>query len=205
MAITTRPKRKLRIMVVDDDLDLCDYLTDLLTEEGYEVDAFQSPNAALDKLKNKVYHIILLDLKMAEMNGVDVLRSIRKFDSDICVIILTAYPAVDTAVETMKQDAFDYIKKPFDNEELKEIIERAIQSKGLVVDISKKVCTEIGSRVKELRKKKNLTLKQLANRAGLSVSLISQIERAESAASIATLTKVSAALNTKMETFFKGI
>jgi len=59
--------------------------------------------------------------------------------------------------------------------------------------------------LKDLRKKKNLTLKQLANRAGLSVSLISQIERAESAASISTLTKVSLALNAKMETFFKGI
>ncbi|MCP4633534.1 MAG: response regulator [candidate division Zixibacteria bacterium] len=205
MAITTRPKRKLRIMVIDDDADLSDYLVGFLVGEGYEADAFQSPQAALERLKNKVYHLVLLDLKMAEMTGVEVLKKIRKFDSDLCVIILTAYPAVDTAVETMKFDAFDYIKKPFDNEELKAVIERAIEAKGLVVDMSKKVCKEIGSRVKEIRKKKNLTLKQLANRAGLSVSLISQIERAESAASIATLTKVSAALNAKMETFFKGI
>lgn len=205
MAITTRPKRKLRIMVIDDDADLCDYLTELLSEEGYEVESFQSPNAAIDRLKNKVFHIILLDLKMAEMNGVDALAKIRKFDSDICVIILTAYPTVDTAVETMKHDAFDYIKKPFDSKELLQVIDRAVQAKGLIVDISKKVCKEIGSRVKEIRKKKNLTLKQLANRAGLSVSLISQIERAESAASISTLTKVSAALNTRMEVFFKGI
>jgi len=75
----------------------------------------------------------------------------------------------------------------------------------LIVDHAKQVCIEIGNRLKDLRKKKNLTLKQLANRAGLSVSLISQIERAESAASISTLTKVSLALNAKMETFFKGI
>ena len=205
MAITTRPKRKLRIMVIDDDADLCDYLVELLSGEGYEVDAFQSPKVAIERMKNRVYHLILLDLKMAEKNGVTVLKDIRNFDTDICVIILTAYPAVDTAVETMKNDAFDYIKKPFDNEELKDLIDRAVRSKGLVVDMSKKVCKEIGGRVKDIRKKKSLTLKQLANRAGLSVSLISQIERAESAASIATLTKVSAALNTKLEVFFKGI
>ncbi|MBD3233534.1 MAG: response regulator [candidate division Zixibacteria bacterium] len=205
MAITTRPKRKLRIMVIEDDADLCEYLIELLTEEGYEVEAFQSPTDAIEQLKNKVYHLVLLDLKMAEMSGVEVLRKIRKFDSDLCVIILTAYPSVDTAVETMKHDAFDYIKKPFDNEELKAVVDRAVRAKGLIVDRAKQVCIEIGNRVKELRKKKNLTLKQLANRAGLSVSLISQIERAESAASISTLTKVSSALNTKMETFFKGI
>ncbi len=205
MAITTRPKRKLRIMVIEDDADLCEYLIELLTEEGYEVEAFQSPAEAIEQLKNKVYHLVLLDLKMAEMSGVEVLRKIRKFDSDLCVIILTAYPSVDTAVETMKHDAFDYIKKPFDNEELKAVVDRAVRAKGLVVDRAKQVCIEIGNRVKELRKKKKLTLKQLANRAGLSVSLISQIERAESAASISTLTKVSSALNTKMETFFKGI
>ncbi len=205
MAISTRAKKKLRIMVIEDDADLCDYLVELLTEEGYEAAAFQSPVEALERMKNKVYHIVLLDLKMAEMNGVDVLRKIRKLDSDICVIILTAYPSVDTAIETMKQDAFDYIKKPFDNEELKAAIKRAVDAKGLIVDRSKEVCQEIGRRVKEMRKKRNLTLKQLANRAGLSVSLISQIERAESAASISTLTKVSSALKTKLETFFKGL
>jgi len=192
-------------MVIEDDADLCEYLIELLTEEGYEVDAFQSPLEALDRLKNKVYHLVLLDLKMAEMNGVDVMKKIRKFDTDLCVIILTAYPSVDTAVETMKEDAFDYIKKPFDNQELKAVIDRAVRAKGLIVDHAKQVCIEIGNRLKDLRKKKNLTLKQLANRAGLSGSLISQIERAESAASISTLTKVSLALNAKMETFFKGI
>jgi len=79
-------------MVIEDDADLCEYLIELLTEEGYEVDAFQSPLEALDRLKNKVYHLVLLDLKMAEMNGVDAMKKIRKFDTDLCVIILTAYP-----------------------------------------------------------------------------------------------------------------
>lgn len=196
---------KLKIMVVDDDKDVCEYLRQLLTEEGFKVKATTDPTQVIGFLKKDRYHLILLDLKMPKLGGLELMRQIRKMDSDIIVIILTAYPSVESAVETMKQDAFDYLQKPFKVEELREVITNAVRAKGLLTNLEERLNREIGRRVRELRQAQKLTLKQLASRTGLSVSLISQIELAKSAASISTLYKIVTALGASFSTFFEGV
>lgn len=196
---------KIKIMVVDDDKDVCDYLRQLLTEEGFKVKATTDPTQVIGLLKKDRYHLILLDLKMPKLGGVELMRQIRKMDSDIIVIVLTAYPSVTSAVETMKQDAFDYLQKPFKVEELRDVITNAVRAKGLLTNLEERLNKEIGRRVRELRQEQKLTLKQLAGRTGLSVSLISQIELAKSAASISTLYKIVTALGASFSTFFEGV
>ena len=196
---------KLKILVVDDDKDVCDYLKELLTEEGFKVKATTDPTQVIGYLKKDRYHLVLLDLKMPKLGGVELMRQIRRMDSDIIVIILTAYPSVESAIETMKQDAFDYLQKPFKVEELRDVITNAVRAKGLLTNLEERLNTEIGRRVRELRQEQKLTLKQLASRTGLSVSLISQIELAKSAASISTLYKVVTALGATFSTFFEGV
>lgn len=196
---------KLKIMVVDDDKDVCEYLRQLLTEEGFKVKATTDSTQVIGFLKKDRYHLILLDLKMPKLGGLELMRQIRKMDSDIIVIILTAYPSVESAVETMKQDAFDYLQKPFKVEELREVITNAVRAKGLLTNLEERLNKEIGRRVRELRQAQKLTLKQLASRTGLSVSLISQIELAKSAASISTLYKIVTALGASFSTFFEGV
>lgn len=196
---------KLKIMVVDDDKDVCEYLRQLLTEEGFKVKATTDSTQVIGFLKKDRYHLILLDLKMPKLGGLELMRQIRKMDSDIIVIILTAYPSVESAVETMKQDAFDYLQKPFKVEELREVITNAVRAKGLLTNLEERLNREIGRRVRELRQAQKLTLKQLASRTGLSVSLISQIELAKSAASISTLYKIVTALGASFSTFFEGV
>ena len=142
---------------------------------------------------------------MPELDGVQLLRQIRAIDTDICVIIMTAYPSVDSAVDTMKADAFDYLRKPFDNEQLRAVIQRAVREKGLMVDAEERVNQLLGSKIRQLRKERNLTLKQLANKTALSVSLISQIELGKSAASVSTLRKLAAALGVTLSYLFDGI
>ena len=90
-------------------------------------------------------------------------------------------------------------------EELRRVIQEAIQSRGLVVDLDARLNASIGARVREQRKAAGLTLRQLANRTGLSVSLISQIELGRSAASVSTLYKLSAALQVRMTYFFETV
>jgi DNA-binding NtrC family response regulator len=197
--------KKVRILIVDDDPDVCEYLQKFLSKDGYDVTTVSQPATVLDELKEKAYQIIILDLKMPGMSGEELLRRIRAVDSDICIIIYTGYPSVDSAVETMKQQVFDYIKKPFNIEDFRAVIRKAVQEKGLIVSPEIRLNQEIGQKIRTLRKKKNLTLKQLANRTGLSVSLISQIELAKTSASVSTLYKIACALGIKIGYFFSDI
>jgi DNA-binding NtrC family response regulator len=160
---------------------------------------------ALRELKKKTYHLIILDLKMPEIRGEDLLREIRKVNPDISVVILTAYPSVDSAVQALQSHVFDYVKKPFKINDLRDTIRKALRSKMLLIEPEEELNMKIGKKVKELRVENRHTLKQLAERTNLSVSLISQIERAESAASISSLNKIVAALNLSLKEFFGDI
>ncbi|GJQ59161.1 MAG: response regulator [Candidatus Scalindua sp. AMX11] len=195
----------INILVIDDDKDVCESLKKLLTQSGYNVNIITKPKRTLQELKKKAYHLIILDLKMPELKGEKLLSEIRKINSDILVIILTAYPSLDSAVKTLKDDAFDYIKKPFKINELREVVRKALRSKMLLLEPQEELNLKIGGKLREIRKERKLTLKQLAERAGISVSLISQIERAESAASISTLNKIVSILNIRLRDLFKDI
>jgi DNA-binding NtrC family response regulator len=198
-------RMKLRILVVDDDEDICAYLKEFLTREGYRVTTLNRSADALPEIKEGKHQIVLLDVRMPETDGVQLLQQIRAIDSDVCVIVMTAYPSVETAVDTMKANAFDYLRKPFDVTQLRAVIQRAIREKGLMVDAEERVNQLIGAKVRQLRRDRSLTLKQLANKTTLSVSLISQIELGKSAASVSTLRKLAAALGVTMSQLFEGI
>lgn len=195
----------IRILLIDDDEDVCSLIKDFLEGEGYEVTIITEPDAAVRAVKKTHYHLVLLDLVMPKINGQTLLKQLIKADSDLFVVILTAYPTIESAVETLKNNAFDYLKKPIKFDELRKISEAALRKQGVIVNIEDEINRTIGNRIRSLRTGKELTLKQLAGRSNLSVSLISQIERAESSASLASLYKISAALNVPMATFFEGL
>lgn len=194
---------EINILVIDDDKDVCEFLKKFLSEDGYNINTLAKPARALDRIKEKTYHLIILDLKMPHIKGEDLLTEIRKVSPDISVIILTAHPSVDSAVQTMKNNAFDYIKKPFKVDELRGTIRNALRAKMLLTEPDDEVNIKIGRKVRGLRNERRLTIKELAERANLSISLISQIERAESAGSISTLNKIAIALNTELREFFE--
>jgi DNA-binding NtrC family response regulator len=196
---------KLRVLVADDDEDICLYLREFLTREGFKVETASKPADALLEVRQGRHQLVLLDLGLPGGDGVELLRQIRAIDSDICVIVMTGHPSVQSAVDSMKAAAFDYLQKPFDLEELRAVIERAIREKGLVVDLEERVNQILGTRIRALRKSRALTLRQLANKTALSVSLISQIELGKSAASVATLRKLATALGVSLSVLFDGV
>jgi DNA-binding NtrC family response regulator len=196
---------KLRVLVADDDEDICLYLREFLTREGFKVETVSKPADALLEVRQGRHQLVLLDLGLPGGDGVELLRQIRAIDSDICVIVMTGHPSVQSAVDSMKAAAFDYLQKPFDLEELRAVIERAIREKGLVVDLEERVNQILGTRIRALRKSRALTLRQLANKTALSVSLISQIELGKSAASVATLRKLASALGVSLSVLFDGV
>src|SRR5215472_16617877 len=190
---------QIRILVVDDEKETGDYLQLLLTKAGYEVVALTDPTQVMDRLRAEDFHLVILDMMMPQMSGTELLEKIRGYDSDIAVIVATAHPAVETAVASLKAQASDYVKKPVEPEELLAAVESALSK-----DPEAELHRAIGRTIREARKSQELTLKQLARRTGLSVSLLSQIERAESSASISSLYKIASALRITMPELFGG-
>jgi heterodisulfide reductase subunit A len=116
-----------RILVVDDELIVRDSLKEWLNEEGFAVDMAGSGSEALEQLTQRSYQLMLLDIKMPGMDGVEVLQKAREDSPDINVIMMTAYATVETAVEAMKIGALDYLVKPFDPETLIPMVLRIYQ------------------------------------------------------------------------------
>jgi len=195
---------QLSILVVDDDMDVCTYLNDFLTHDGYHVKTLSDPTLAVDELKALEYHVVVLDLMMPKMSGMDLLEKIRKVDDDVAVVILTGYPSLETATASIEYNVSAYIKKPFAADEFREVLHRIAKKKGLVLRREDELHITIGKTIRELRKARNLTLKQMSRRTKLSVSLLSQIERAESSASVSSLFKVATALDVKLTDLFGG-
>jgi len=198
-------QQQLNILVVDRDEDTTLQLKDLLTRSGYQVHLLVDPKLATDEVRNNRFQVVFLDVSPGNPEGVEALAQIRNVDSDLCVIATTCVPTVEMAVTTMKHQAFHYLQKPLDEEELTAVLTEAIREKGLLVDLETRLNSEVGRRIREQRHSRPLTLKQLANRTGLSVSLISQIELGKSAASMSTLHKLAAALGVRMTYFFETV
>ncbi len=123
------------ILIVDDDEVMQETLSDVLRKRGYEVYSVHSGNSALSVIKKNVIDLILLDMRLPDIDGLDVLKKIKEFDTEILVIMMTAYSDVQTAVSAMKSGAYDYINKPFELEELKLLIEKGLETKSLINEV----------------------------------------------------------------------
>lgn len=194
----------LSVLVVDDDLDIREYLQDFLQSEGYRVETLGDPCAAIDRMREEVFHLLVLDLMMPKLSGLELLAQVRAVDSDIAVIVLTGFPSLETATSSIQHEIVAYIQKPFVAAEFREAVARVARRKGLLHSREAELLNRIGQIVRELRRTKGLTLRQLARRTNLSISLLSQVERAESACSVSTLFKVATALDITMQSLIEG-
>jgi DNA-binding NtrC family response regulator len=203
-AVPLKTASKLSVLVVDDDQDIREYLQDFLQAEGFEVTTLADPSLAVERIRDEVFHLVVLDLMMPKISGLDLLAQIRSVDDDIAVIILTGYPSLETASASIQHEVSAYINKPFTPAEFRDVIARIAKKKGLVLRREDELHAAIGRQIRDLRKARGLTLKQMARRTNLSVSLLSQIERAESSASVSSLFKVATALDVRLTDLFGG-
>jgi len=119
------------ILVIDDEEIVRESLASWLEEDGYELDTAPDGATALAKLKARTYAVLLVDLKMPGMDGLEVLAKAREIQPEVPVIIMTAYATVDTAVQAMKQGAYDYLVKPFELEELSLMVGKLTSDQAL--------------------------------------------------------------------------
>src|SRR5450759_440843 len=124
--------KKISILIVDDEESVRDSLYNWFIEDGYRVECAENANRALSILESDSFDIILADIKMPGMDGLEMLRRIKLLKSDSIVIIMTAFATVDTAVQALKDGAFDYVTKPFDPDDLSHLIRNASKQISLV-------------------------------------------------------------------------
>jgi len=127
-----------KVLIVDDEERFRTIMCKLLTVKGLNANTAGSGREALEKLKDNAYDVMILDVKMPDMGGVQVLSEVKKLDPSIEVIIMTGYASIDTAREIMKLGAYDYLLKPYDIDYLLEKIESAYDRKASRTSLSGK-------------------------------------------------------------------
>lgn len=125
------PTSQLHILIVDDEESICQLLEIMLSEEGYWVRTATSYDEAMKHLETEPYDLIIADIMMPGTDGLTLLRDAKKFDPDIPVILITAYASLSSAVEALRQGAFDYITKPFQMDHIKFTVRRALETTAL--------------------------------------------------------------------------
>jgi two-component system response regulator PilR (NtrC family) len=150
-------KKNFRILVADDDDIARDVITTLLSREGYFVSAVADGLEAINRLRVEDVHLVITDLKMPGADGIEVLKYAVRSNSDTAVTILTAYGALDTTLEAIKEGAYDYLTKPFKTQEITIIAQRAFQRAQLIAD-NRELKKNLRETYRDLELLKNVSL-----------------------------------------------
>jgi two-component system NtrC family response regulator len=149
-----------RIIIVDDDEGIRETLTAILQEEGYRVDSAESGKEAIEKTRTGFYNLALIDVRLPDIEGIDLLKEIKETVPKIRKIIITGYPTLQNAVEAVNNGADAYVLKPFEIEKVLRIIKEQLEKQHDEKKYSQEKVTEfIETRVKELEKEKTGTHK----------------------------------------------
>ena len=119
------------ILVVDDELSMRELLEVMLNKEGYEVSCAENGSKAISMIEKTDYDLLLCDIRLGDITGIEVIKALKKQNQDTVIIMISAYATTEAAVEAMNQGAYDFVPKPFDNEELKQTIKKALDIKTL--------------------------------------------------------------------------
>ena len=128
-------RKNVNILVVDDDKNLTEILRDYLTNIGYSVEEAKDGLEGLDKFRKGAFQLVLADLKMPRMGGVELLKHIKQLDPQALVLILTGYGSIRSAVEAISDGAYDYLTKPVKLQKLEATIRRALKGRDSMRDL----------------------------------------------------------------------
>ena len=124
--------KESRILIVDDDKEFAEGLAEHMREFGYLANVAYGGREGLDKFRAGDFHVVLTDLQMPSMDGMELLHEIKKLDNRSVVVVITGFGTIESAVQAIKNGAYDYITKPVKLEELDIVVDRALEKRGLV-------------------------------------------------------------------------
>ena len=196
---------EVRILILDDDQSVCRVMEEALAPHEFKVEAVSDPARVEPALRAQKYHVIILDYVLPGLETSQVLEWIKEHQADANIIVVTAYPSIDSALNCLRARTYDYLTKPFQIAHLQRIVTRCLEGKGLLRMSEAALRESLGSAIRERRKALGLTLAQMAQRTGVSLGYLSQIELGKNSASIETLYRISLGLGIKMSELFQTV
>ena len=151
-------EEKAKILVVDDEAGIRDYFYSALSQEDYEVLTASSGEEAVDLVRKDGFDLVLLDIKLPGIDGIEALRQIRKIDEDIVVIMITAFATLKTAVAALKEGAYDYVTKPFNLNEIIATVKRGLEKRRLIIE-NRELAKRLKQKVVVTKKRLTITTK----------------------------------------------
>jgi DNA-binding NtrC family response regulator len=186
------------IAVLDDDIDFRNYIEDLLRDEGgFSVRMFAGQEELFASAETRIPDIVLLDMKMGTVTGEEVVEQLLTRWPEMCIIVITGYPSLESMRATFKLRVFDYLAKPFSLVQLRQSLQNAVEQFGLGRTPQDLLRERLGHRIKLLRVERTWSLKDLAAATKLSVSQISSIERGANLPSVESLLAICRAFERK--------
>ena len=194
---TSEPPVPLSIVAIDDDADFREYLHAVLETDGHELRSVSTPDELWEVCSSRLPDVVLLDMKMGEHDGAEVLDELRTRWPKLCVVVVTGYPTMDSMRETFKRHAFDYLAKPFGAGDLQRVLAQAAEALDLGRSAQDRLRGQLGRRIRLARTERGWTLKELSEASRVSVSQLSSIERGAHLPSLESLLSVAVALESR--------
>jgi DNA-binding NtrC family response regulator len=198
-------RHHIKVLVVDDDQAISEMVGKLLENAGYRPLPFTDPVEAVKAAEDESVQIAVVDLRMPDVDGVELVERLKAIDDRICCIVMTAYPDLETATASMRRGTCDYIAKPFQKDELLNSVERACHKLGLIYRAEGDLNRLIGQRIRAERLRQNLTLRQVSERSDLTTSQLSQVELGKNAASLWALARIANSLGLQLSLLLRGL
>ena len=196
----------IRILILDDDPGTCSVIQAALSNRDFVIDVVSDPALVESALSRpQTYHLIVLDYVLPGLEPDQVFGWIRDSQPDANIVVVTGYPSVDSALNCLRARTYDYLTKPFQVDQLREIVFRCLESKGLLRMTEDALREALGSAIRERRKALGLTLSNMSDRTNVSLGYLSQIELGKNSASIETLYRICLALGMKMSELFHAV
>lgn len=196
---------EVRILVLDDDESICRMIHAALSSSAYKVDTLSDPLQVPAVLNAQLYQVIILDYVLPGLDPAQVMDWIREKQTETSIIVVTAYPSIDSALSCLRAGTFDYLTKPFQVGDLQRVVNRCLESRGLLRMSEEALRESLGALIRERRKRLGLTLAQMAQRTSVSLGYLSQIELGKNSASIETLYRITLGLGMKMADLFQSV
>jgi CheY-like chemotaxis protein/DNA-binding Xre family transcriptional regulator len=197
---------EIRLLIIDDDPATCAVIQAALANRDFEIDTVSDPTSVEAALTSKNnYHLIILDYVIPGLEPDQVFNWVKENQPDANIVVVTGYPSVDSALNCLRARTYDYLTKPFQVDQLREIVIRCLESKGLLRMTEEALRESLGAAIRERRKGLSFTLSNMSERTGVSLGYLSQIELGKNSASIETLYRICLALGIKMSELFTAV
>ena len=196
---------EIRLLILDDDPAICTLIDRMLGHLGFTIDTLSEPTHIEEWLRSQQYHLIVMDYVLPGMNTDQVFNWIQETQADACVIVITAYPSLESALTCLRARIFEYLPKPIDIATLRDRVTHCLSSKGLLRLTQHALREAVGRVIRDRRRTLKMTLQSLSTKTEVSLGYLSQIELGRNSASIETLYKICLAMNLRMAELFEAL